>query len=370
MLKPAIFFLQNLREPNQLFAQAVDARETLRIGASFTRLQTMLLKDRFSIDSTGDKERSRVISYGPCQFPTLGFIVERYWEIQAHEPEEFWTVNCSHESEDGLATKAENNFRQEEEESSVQIDYSSGSTMEIAMDYLGIDLRCAIGSLRNGEFPAKDCLFPLVSKLLGYFLVAASLTVKLPQIMKILENKSVRGLSVAAFEFEVLGYTILLAYCLDKKLPFSAYGELAFLLIQALILVACSYYFSRTLSVSTWVRAVLYFALAPILFTGRVDPLVFEALYGSKYLILLSSKVPLILKNFRNKSTGQLSFLTCLMNLGGAMARVFTSVQENAPFSMVMGIVLAVSMHGIIMIQIVLSMSKGEEKQVNDKKMS
>nr|VDC87384.1 unnamed protein product [Brassica oleracea] len=233
------------------------------------------------------------------------------------------------------------------------------------MDYLG-----NVGSLRNGEFPEKDCLFPLVSKLLGYFLVAVSMTVKLPQIMKILENKSVRGLSVAAFEFEVLGYTISLAYCLDKKLPFSAYGELAFLLIQALILVACSYYFSRTLSVSTWVRAVLYFALAPILFTGRVDPLVFEALYGSKYLILLSSKVPQILKNFRNKSTGQLSFSTCLMNLGGAMARVFTSVQENAPFSMVMAIVLAVSMHGIIMIQILLYMSKGEEKQVNDKKMS
>lgn len=39
----------------------------LRIGASFTRFQTMLLKDRFVIDSTGDEERSRVISYGPCQ---------------------------------------------------------------------------------------------------------------------------------------------------------------------------------------------------------------------------------------------------------------------------------------------------------------
>lgn len=74
-----------------MFAQTVDARQEidLRIGASFTRFQTMLLKDRFSIDSTGNKERSRVISYGPCQFPTLGFIAERYWEIQAHEPEEF-----------------------------------------------------------------------------------------------------------------------------------------------------------------------------------------------------------------------------------------------------------------------------------------
>ncbi|XP_010546323.1 PREDICTED: DNA topoisomerase 3-alpha isoform X2 [Tarenaya hassleriana] len=97
--------VQNLRDPNQLFAHAVDARQEidLRIGASFTRFQTMLLRDRFSIDSMGD-ERSSVISYGPCQFPTLGFVVERYWEIQAHEPEEYWTINCSHRSEEGLAT--------------------------------------------------------------------------------------------------------------------------------------------------------------------------------------------------------------------------------------------------------------------------
>ncbi|KAG2295587.1 hypothetical protein Bca52824_042256 [Brassica carinata] len=100
------------------------------------------------------------------------------------------------------------------------------------MEYLGIDLSCAMGSLRNGEFPEKDCLLPLISKLLGYILVAASITVKLPQIMKIVHHKSVRGLSVVAFELEVVGYTISLAYCLHKGLPFSAFGEMAFLLIQ------------------------------------------------------------------------------------------------------------------------------------------
>jgi hypothetical protein len=38
------------------------------------------------------------------QFPTLGFIVERFWEIQAHEPEEFWTINCTHTSDEGTAS--------------------------------------------------------------------------------------------------------------------------------------------------------------------------------------------------------------------------------------------------------------------------
>ncbi|CAF2136987.1 mannose-P-dolichol utilization defect 1 protein homolog 1 [Brassica rapa] len=241
--------------------------------------------------------------------------------------------------------------------------------MEKAMDYLGIDLRCATNSLRHGHFPAKDCLFPLITKLLSYFLVAASMTVKLPQIMKIVDKKSVRGLSVTAFELEVVGYTISLAYCLHKKLPFSAFGEIAFLLIQALILMGCIYYFSKPLSVGAWVRVAVYFALAPALFAGKIDGLVFEALYASKHLIFLSARVPQIWKNFRGKSTGQLSFLTCLMNLGGSMARVFTSVQVNAPFSMLLGIVLAVFTNGIIMSQILLYRVK-EEKQVDAKKMS
>ncbi|XP_050227731.1 DNA topoisomerase 3-alpha isoform X2 [Mercurialis annua] len=96
---------QNLVSPNQWFSDAVDARQEidLRIGASFTRFQTMLLRDKFVIDSAQD-DRNLVLSYGPCQFPTLGFIVERYWEIQSHEPEEFWTINCSHKSDEGMAT--------------------------------------------------------------------------------------------------------------------------------------------------------------------------------------------------------------------------------------------------------------------------
>ncbi|KAK4357599.1 hypothetical protein RND71_023209 [Anisodus tanguticus] len=97
--------VQTLVQPNQLFSDAVDVRQEidLRIGASFTRFQTMLLRSAFDLDFATD-DRNLVLSYGPCQFPTLGFVVERYWEIQAHEPEEFWTINCTHNSDEGTAT--------------------------------------------------------------------------------------------------------------------------------------------------------------------------------------------------------------------------------------------------------------------------
>jgi hypothetical protein len=75
-------------------------------------------------------------------------------------------------------------------------------------------------------------LVSLISSIISCFFV-----LKL-QILKILKNRSVRGLSVVAFELEVVGYTISLAYCLHKGLPFSAYGELAFLLIQGLFMAS------------------------------------------------------------------------------------------------------------------------------------
>nr|ABD32623.2 Cystinosin/ERS1p repeat [Medicago truncatula] len=178
------------------------------------------------------------------------------------------------------------------------------------MEYLGIDLSCAIGSLRNGNIPEKDCLLPLISKLLGYAIVAASTTVKLPQartpllsifrftILKILKHQSVRGLSMLSFELEVVGYTIALAYCLHKGLPFSAYGELLFLLIQALVLVAIIYYYSQPISTVTWIRPLIYCAVAPTILAGKIDPVLFEALYASQHAIFLCARIPQIFQNF------------------------------------------------------------------------
>mmetsp|Transcript_20434 Transcript_20434/g.34055 ORF Transcript_20434/g.34055 Transcript_20434/m.34055 type:complete len:342 (-) Transcript_20434:14-1039(-) len=83
---------RNLVEPSQRLSDAVDARQEidLRLGAIFTRFQTLRLQRKFGGLSEG------VISYGPCQFPTLGFVVDRYWRIQAFTSEPFWKIECEH----------------------------------------------------------------------------------------------------------------------------------------------------------------------------------------------------------------------------------------------------------------------------------
>ncbi|KAJ8620286.1 hypothetical protein MRB53_028815 [Persea americana] len=222
------------------------------------------------------------------------------------------------------------------------------------LEILGMNFSCVLKSLSDGNFPNRDCLLPLISKILGYCIVAASTTVKLPQILKILKHSSVRGLSVAAFELEVVGYTIALSYCLHKGLPFSAYGELLFLLVQAIILVAIIYYFSQPLTAKTWIRPALYCAIAPTILGGRIDPVLFETLYASQHAIFFFARVPQIWKNFTNKSTGELSFLTFFMNFCGSLVRVFTSAQEDAPKSVILGSLIGVMTNGTLLSQILL----------------
>ncbi|PVG02713.1 prokaryotic type I DNA topoisomerase [Serendipita vermifera] len=68
---------------------AVFARQILdlRLGAAFTRMQCMALQTRF-----GNLLEKKLISYGPCQFPTLGFVVSRYEQVRDFVPETFWYI--------------------------------------------------------------------------------------------------------------------------------------------------------------------------------------------------------------------------------------------------------------------------------------
>ncbi|KAK9135874.1 hypothetical protein Syun_015204 [Stephania yunnanensis] len=75
------------------------------------------------------------------------------------------------------------------------------------------------------------------------------------------------------------------------------------------------------------------------------------------------ARVPQIWENYKNKSTGELSFLTCFMNFGGSIARVFTSIQESTPTSMILGSVLGILTNGTILSQIILYQKPSVKKE-------
>ena len=92
-------------KPNSAMNDAVLARQEidLRLGAAFTRFQTLRLQGRYEgLDS--------MISYGPCQFPTLGFVIERYLKIEAFRPEDFWSIALEYEGPDPDSTNGTGTF--------------------------------------------------------------------------------------------------------------------------------------------------------------------------------------------------------------------------------------------------------------------
>lgn len=86
--------LKSLGRINEFHVQAVQLRSEhdLRVGAAFTRFQTLRLQKNFDEFANGNHG---VVSYGPCQFPTLGFVVERWARIETFRPEDFWYIDLS-----------------------------------------------------------------------------------------------------------------------------------------------------------------------------------------------------------------------------------------------------------------------------------
>ncbi|EAS07738.1 DNA topoisomerase I (macronuclear) [Tetrahymena thermophila SB210] len=82
--------------PNVNESKAVDARRIidLKIGASFTRYQTLFFRNKYP------DLNKRTISFGPCQTPTLGFCVEREDQIKKFIPSLLYKVKLTLQGSD------------------------------------------------------------------------------------------------------------------------------------------------------------------------------------------------------------------------------------------------------------------------------
>mmetsp|Transcript_6979 Transcript_6979/g.10225 ORF Transcript_6979/g.10225 Transcript_6979/m.10225 type:complete len:861 (+) Transcript_6979:96-2678(+) len=91
--------IRNMVQPDKYMSDSVEARREidLRIGSAFTRFQTLQLKNKYT-----DLKNLKSISYGPCQFPTLGFVVRRYIKRKNFVEEPFWGILLEHQKGNNL----------------------------------------------------------------------------------------------------------------------------------------------------------------------------------------------------------------------------------------------------------------------------
>jgi mannose-P-dolichol utilization defect protein 1 len=199
----------------------------------------------------------------------------------------------------------------------------------------------------------------LVSKLLSYGILAFSVLVKLPQVANVLRARSADGLSAVSFELESWGLLVHTAYGYLKGLPFSTYGEASILFAQNVLLLALVYNYGRFPASRRLAALIMAFGAIAAVLTGRVSMELITGAYDLNNLILMSARVPQIMKNFSNKSTGQLSVITYAANTLGCIARIFTTIQEGGGTAMLRSYCISLILNSILVAQILVFGNKG-----------
>lgn len=216
----------------------------------------------------------------------------------------------------------------------------------------------------TGSFATK-CLGDFAAKSVSYAIMTGAFGLKVPQILNIVSTGSVEGLSPIAFYSEVPAAMTTVLYNYSIKSPLTNYGETIIILAQNIILV-----------ILLWIHMKPRPSLLEII---GVSTIFFAILLGSLYIpegardicytissngLLISSRVPQILKNFRQSSTGQLSSLTTFLLFAGTIARILTTLKDNGlNFALLSVLFLSLLLSTTLLVQMWIYSSKQGTKK-------
>lgn len=156
-------------------------------------------------------------------------------------------------------------------------------------------------------FSHPDCLKLAISKALGIAIIAASASVKIPQLLKLLNSQSAAGLSFLAYALETGAYLVGLAYNARSGFPFSTYGETALIAVQNVAIASLILKYTGK-SVGAMVFVAGLAAAGYALFSADVVGMdVLKVLQAGAGVVGVVSKVPQIVTVWKQGGTGQLS---------------------------------------------------------------
>ncbi|KAF8965680.1 hypothetical protein BGZ46_000553 [Entomortierella lignicola] len=227
--------------------------------------------------------------------------------------------------------------------------------------------KCYSSLIEDFNYQDVPCIKYAISKGLGLGIVAGGAIVKVPQIIKIVQAHSAQGLSLLSYLLETLACVIGLAYNVRLNHPLSTYGETFFVTIQNLIILGLMLHYSgKNTSAIVILSSFLFLgnvlgrttqfiqADGTVVTTAFVSQGALAVLQASTIPINLISKVPQIVENHKNKSTGQLSAFTVFNYFAGSLARVYTTLTEVDDIIILSGFLLSTLFNCVLALQMAL----------------
>ncbi|KAJ9453567.1 Mannose-P-dolichol utilization defect 1 protein-like protein 1 [Diplonema papillatum] len=206
-----------------------------------------------------------------------------------------------------------------------------------------------------------------VSQMLGYAIVAGSVSLKVPQIINIVNAGSTDGVSWATTAMEFFCFSTAFFYGQSKNMPAETYMENGIIAIQVATLLLMLMLYNRV-TIGSILTLAAFGGYCYAFHTGIFAQHHFEGRPAYEYLYLstipfgVMSKVPQIIQFYRNASTGNASFPTWLLNFGGSVARVFTTIAQVGDPVMTGAYILNSAFGGIIVLQFLAYWGNGKKK--------
>lgn len=209
------------------------------------------------------------------------------------------------------------------------------------------------------------CFKALLSKGLGMAIIAGSLLVKVPQILKIYNNKSGAGINLLSVLLDLSAITFHMAYSFVNGYTFSSWGDNTFLALQTAIIAMMVLWYNGDKSKSI-ILGLVYLAMIYLL-CSFTPMKILITLESCMIPILLTGKLTQAWTNYCNSSTGQISATTAFLLLAGSLARIFTSIQETGDFMMILTFCVSSLVNTIIVAQVIYYWNS-QESQIKYKK--
>lgn len=201
------------------------------------------------------------------------------------------------------------------------------------------------------RFYTNGCFNQIISKGLGYAIVAGSMMVKVPQILNMVKASSSEGISSTSNLLDLIMVGATLGYGFILNLPFASYGDALFVYVQtAIILILIPFYKNNKF------LTAIFLALASVAgyaISNKLIPvnMITIAQQSTIPLTVISRGIQIV-TNFSNRSTGQLSGVTAFLSFAGCGSRVFTSLFDAKDNLMALSFGIATVLNGVIFGQI------------------
>jgi mannose-P-dolichol utilization defect 1 len=212
---------------------------------------------------------------------------------------------------------------------------------------------------------------PNIATVLGNIVIFCSFFYKIPQIIKINNAKSAKGVNLLSNLQDLIAYIFAFSYSYSQKHQFSTYGENLFQGLSTLIICSQIYYYERKLTlrqISNFIfgvgSSVIIMCKSKEIFGKKIGTYILNLSKTITILFGLTGKIPQIMTNYKSQAVGQLSLTTTFSNFIGSTARIYTILKQLVEDKlMITAQTNSLLLNGILVLQILYYGPNGRIKK-------